>query len=151
MGITPSSKALAEALDVPEQEIINVDQHMRAPAMSLHAPARGEEGRSLSEMIPDRGNIGPEEDAARGELGAQIQAELDIFSVGLRDDRERSIWNERLVAEDPISLALLGERYGVSKERIRQIEARIRKRLKAHLTAAMGDELDFEFDVPSDH
>jgi RNA polymerase sigma-32 factor len=151
MGITPSSKALAEALDVPEQEIINVDQHMRAPAMSLHAPARGEDGRSLSEIIPDHGNIGPEEDAARGELGAQIQAELDIFSVGLRDDRERSIWNERLVAEDPISLARLGERYGVSKERIRQIEARIRKRLKAHLTAAMGDELDFEFDVPSDH
>jgi len=70
--------------------------------------------------------------------------------VGLRDDRERSIWNERLVAEDPVSLARLGERYGVSKERIRQIEARIRKRLKTHLTAAMGDEIDFEFDVPTD-
>lgn len=150
MGITPSSKALAEALDVPEQEIINVDQHMRAPAMSLHAPARGEDGRSLSEMIPDNSSMSPEEDTARGELGAQIQAELDIFSVGLRDDRERSIWNERLVAEDPISLALLGERYGVSKERIRQIEARIRKRLKAHLTASMGDEIDFQFDVPTD-
>jgi RNA polymerase sigma-32 factor len=42
MGITPSAKALAEALDVPEQEVVNVDQHMRAPALSLHAPVTGD-------------------------------------------------------------------------------------------------------------
>lgn len=150
MGITPSAKALSEALDIPEQEIVNVDQHMRAPALSLHAPARGEEGRSLSEVIPDGVGMSPDEAAARSELGASIQSELRAFSETLRDDRERSIWTERLVAEDPISLALLGERYGVSKERIRQIEARIRKRLKLHLTNSLGDDLDFEFDVPSE-
>ena len=150
MGITPSAKALSEALDIPEQEIVNVDQHMRAPAMSLHAPARGEEGRSLSEVIPDRVALGPDEAAARSELGAAIQAELRAFSEQLRDERELAIWNERLVSEDPISLALLGERFGVSKERIRQIEARIRKRLKAHLSASIGDDLAFEFDVPEE-
>jgi RNA polymerase sigma-32 factor len=150
MGITPSARALSEALDIPEQEIVNVDQHMRAPAMSLHAPARGEEGRSLSEVIPDGVSISPDEAAARAELGASVQSELAAFAETLRDDRERSIWSERLVAEDPISLAVLGERYGVSKERIRQIEARIRKRLKSHLNSTLGDDLDFEFDVPTD-
>ena len=84
------------------------------------------------------------------ELGATIQAELRAFAEQLRDERELAIWNERLVSEDPISLALLGERYGVSKERIRQIEARIRKRLKAHLSASIGDDLAFEFDVPEE-
>ena len=123
---------------------------MRAPAMSLHAPARGEEGRSLSEVIPDRVALGPDEAAARSELGATIQSELKAFSDQLRDEREQSIWNERLVSEDPVSLALLGERYGVSKERIRQIEARIRKRLKAHLSATIGDDLAFEFDMPDE-
>jgi RNA polymerase sigma-32 factor len=149
MGIKPTSRALSEALEVPEEEIINVDQHMRAPAMSIHAPASGEEGRELSEVIPDKIDVGPEVHAARGELGAQVASELSAFAETLRDDREREIWTDRLVAEDPVSLAVLGERYGVSKERIRQIEARIRKRLKLHLKQTLGDELDFEFDVPS--
>jgi RNA polymerase sigma-32 factor len=148
MGIKPTSHALSKALDIPEKEIVNVDQHMRAPAMSLHAPVGSEDGRQLSEIIPDKEHMGPETAAARSELGAQIQDALNAFATTLKDDRERSIWTDRLVAEDPISLAMLGERYGVSKERIRQIEARIRKRLKLHLTQTLGDELDFEFDVP---
>ena len=148
MGITPSSRALAEALDVPEQEVINVDQHMRAPALSIHAPAGGEEGRELSEVIPDTADITPEGMAAQLELGEQIQTHLNAFADSLRDERERTIWTHRLVAETPVSLAKLGEDFGVSKERIRQIEARIRKRLKLHLHKEMGDELDFEFLIP---
>ena len=67
MGIKPTSRALSEALEVPEEEVINVDQHMRAPAMSLHAPVGSEEGRELSEVIPDKVDIGPETQAARSE------------------------------------------------------------------------------------
>jgi len=148
MGITPSAKALAEALDVPEQEVVNVDQHMRAPALSLHAPVGGEEGRELSEIIPDNSDTTPETQAAQLELGRQIQTHLSSFAETLRDERERTIWTQRLVAESPVSLAELGRNFGVSKERIRQIEARIRKRLKAHLHKTMGDELDFEFSMP---
>jgi len=149
MGIKPTSRALSEALDVPEQEVINVDQHMRAPAMSLHAPVGSEEGRELSEVIPDKVEMGPETHAARNELGTQVAEQLSAFAETLRDDREHAIWFERLVSEDPVSLAVLGERFEVSKERIRQIEARIRKRLKQHLSHTLGSELDFEFDVPS--
>lgn len=148
MGIKPTSRALSEALEVPEEEIINVDQHMRAPAMSLHAPVGSEEGRELSEVIPDKVDIGPETQAARSELGAQVAEQLSAFAETLRDERENAIWFERLVSDDPISLAVLGERFEVSKERIRQIESRIRKRLKQHLTHTLGTELDFEFDVP---
>lgn len=148
MGIKPTSRALSEALDVPEEEIINVDQHMRAPAMSLHAPVGSEEGRELSEIIPDKVEVGPETKAARSELGAQVAEQLSTFAETLRDEREQAIWFERLVSEDPVSLAVLGDRFQVSKERIRQIEARIRKRLKQHLTQTLGTELDFEFDVP---
>lgn len=148
MGIKPTSRALSEALEVPEEEVINVDQHMRAPAMSLHAPVGSEEGRELSEVIPDKVDVGPETQAARSELGAQVAEQLSAFAETLRDERENAIWFERLVSEDPISLAVLGERFEVSKERIRQIESRIRKRLKQHLTQTLGTELDFEFDVP---
>jgi RNA polymerase sigma-32 factor len=150
MGIKPTSFALSKSLNIPEKEINNVDQHMRAPALSLHAPIGSEDGRQLSEVIADHQQVGPETAAARGELGAQVKDSLNDFESTLKDDRERSIWTRRLVAEDPVSLAVLGEQYGVSKERIRQIEVRIRKRLKLHLTQTLGDELDFDFDVPTD-
>lgn len=149
-GIQPSTRALAEALNVPEQEVINVDQHLSAPALSLHAPAGGEEGRALAEVIPDKLGASPEEKAASGELGLVVRGHLETFAETLRDEREHAIWNERLTSNDPISLSALGGRFSVSKERIRQIEARIKRRLRAHLTQQMGDEIDFEFDVPED-
>ncbi len=149
-GVQPSTKALAEALDVPEQEVINVDQHLSAPALSLHAPAGGEDGRSLTEMIPDRVSASPEDAAASGELGAVVQRHLQAFSEGLADERERAIWTKRLTSADPSSLSALGKDFSVSKERIRQIEARVKRRLKTYLAQAMGDEIAFEFDIPED-
>ena len=149
-GIHPSTKALAEALEVPEHEVINVDRLLSAPALSLHAPASGEEGRALSEIVPDDGRNDPENAVASSELGAVVQEKLAAFAEGLRDEREQAIWQTRMTSADPASLASLGERFGVSKERIRQVEARIKRRLKDYLVTEMGDEIDFEFAVPGD-
>lgn len=148
-GLSPSTAALAERLEVPEQEIIDVDRQLSAPAMSLHAPIGDEEGRPLEEMVS--GTLrDPGEAYERGELGSLVKEQLDAFARSLVDERERIIWQQRLTAAEPRSLAEIGEQFGVSKERIRQVEARIRKRLKEHLTAAMGDEIAFEFDVPEE-
>lgn len=148
-GVLPSTLALARALDVPESEVVRVDQHLSAPAMSLDAPIGGQEGRPLTEVVGGDGDS-PEDAAASGELGALVQGHLSDFATTLTDDRERAIWSKRLTSADPLSLSALGKEFGVSKERIRQLEARIKRRLKAHLTQAMGDEIAFEFDVPED-
>ncbi len=147
-GVQASAKQLAARLEVPESEVIAVDQHMRAPAMSLHAPVGGEDGRSLAEIVPDNDSTGPEDKVAESQLGAIVQEKLRAFAATLEDDRERAIWTERLVANEPASLSDLGGRYDVSKERIRQIEVRIKRRLKTYLQAELGDEIDFEFDIP---
>jgi len=147
-GQTASAAQLAARLEVPEAEVIAVDQHMRAPAMSLHAPMGGEEGRSLAEVVPDEDTSGPEAVVAGNELGSLVQEKLKEFERTLDDERERAIWRERLVTNEPASLSDLGERYDVSKERIRQIEVRIKRRLKAWLQQELGEEIDFEFDVP---
>lgn len=147
-GMTASPAQLAARLDVPESEVIAVDQHMRAPAMSLHAPVGGEEGRSLAEVVPDDVQSGPEDTVAGNELGSLVQEKLKQFEQTLDDERERAIWRERLVTHEPASLSDLGDRYDVSKERIRQIEVRIKRRLKAWLQQELGEEIDFEFDVP---
>ena len=148
-GIDPTTKVLADRLGVPEKEVDAVDQHMRAPALSFDAPTGADdEGRTLAEVVPETGALGPDEQAARHELGAIIQQKLAIFAEGLKDDRERTIWTSRMVAQDPVSLSKLGEDFGVSKERVRQLEARIKKRLKAYLEGELGDEIDFAFQIP---
>jgi RNA polymerase sigma-32 factor len=150
-GIDPTEVVLAERLGVAPKDIRDVDQHMRAPALSLHAPAGdADDGRALSEVVPESVPNDPEDKAARSELGSLVKTRLDAFAATLTDARERDIWDARLVATDPESLSSLGERYGVSKERIRQVEARIKKRLKAYLESELGDEIGFEFSVPED-
>jgi RNA polymerase sigma-32 factor len=149
-GLNASPKALAERLGVSEVEVNAVDRHMRAPALSLHAPVGGaEDGRALAEIVPEKVPNNPEAQAARQELGGLVKERLNIFAANqIVDDRERVIWEERMIATDPLSLSALGKRFGVSKERVRQVEARMKKRLKTYLEGEFGDELDFEFSIP---
>jgi RNA polymerase sigma-32 factor len=150
-GIDPTEARLAERLGVATKEIAAVDQHMRAPAMSLHGPASdSDDGRTLAEIVPETVPQDPEARATRNQLGGLVKEHLDTFALTLEDERERAIWNQRMVASDPVSLSELGEHYNVSKERIRQVEARIKKRLKAFLEAELGDEIAFEFQMPED-
>ncbi len=146
-GLTPKPKLIAERLSVAESEVIAVDQHMRAPAMSIDTPLGEEDGRTLVDIMPDAQAEGPESEVVRGQLNDVVKQHLAAFSQTLRDEREEAIWHERLVAQDPLSLSALGGRFGVSKERIRQLEVRIRKKLKVYLRKEMGDEIDFEFSV----
>lgn len=148
-GIQPSPKMLAERLGVAESEVNAVDQHMRAPALSLHGPAGEDEGgRTLAEVVPEKRTIDPESSASSHELGAIVKGKLDTFAATLTDERERTIWERRMIAQDPVSLSELGEEFGVSKERIRQVEARIKKRLRQYLEDELGEEIAFEFQVP---
>jgi RNA polymerase sigma-32 factor len=149
-GVHPSTLALSQALNVPEEEIVVVDRHLSAPALSLHAPASGEEGRPLADLVEDEDALLPDEIVERAELGDLVQRGLSSFAATLTDERELAIWHERLTAQEPSSLALLGDRFGVSKERVRQVESRLKKRLKDHLARELGEEIAFEFDVPGE-
>ena len=150
-GVDPTPKLLGERLGVSEQEVDAVDQHLRAPALSFDAPFGDDaDGRTLGEVVPEENPTSPEEAAARSELGARVDAKLAEFEDNLRDDRERLIWERRMRSNSPASLSELGAILAVSKERVRQLEARMKARLKTFLEKAFGDEMDFEFDIPSD-
>jgi RNA polymerase sigma-32 factor len=150
-GIDPTHSNIANSLGVSEKDVDDVDQHMRAPALSFDAPLGDDgQGRSLAEVVPLKNDVSPEVGAANNELGAIVKERLAEFAASLNNDREKIIWIERMVAVDPVSLSVLGDRFGVSKERIRQVEARIKKRLRAYLEQTLGDEIDFEFSVPED-
>lgn len=147
-GLDPQPKLLAQRLSVSESEIISVDQHLRAPALSLHAPIGEDGSRALADIVPDESHEGPETEVVKGQLSSVLQRTLDRFAATLQDDRERAIWQERLLAQDPVSLSVLGERYGVSKERIRQLEVRLRTMLKGYLRRELGEDVALEFNTP---
>ena len=143
-GLQPKTRLIAERLSVPESEVIAVDRHMRAPARSIDAPMADGEGRALVDVMPDEDVVGPETDVVRGQFHEIVRQKLALFAETLHDERELAIWNGRLMAAEPESLSALGERFGVSKERIRQLEVRIRKNLKVFLRRELGEEIDFE-------
>lgn len=149
-GHAATTKALAERLEVPEAEVIAVDQHMRAPAMSLTTPVAGEEGRPLQDLIPDDDASGPEDQVARRELRGMYLAKLKEFEDSLVDERERAIWRGRLLTTEEESLAEIGARFGVSKERIRQIQERLQARAHAFLVREFGEQIDLDFQVPGE-
>lgn len=136
---------IAEALDVTEDDVVAAQQ-LKLPTLSLTAPRSSdpEEGRTLGETLADH-DVDVESEVVHSELMNTVDQHMQAFAAELTDEREQAIWAERLMAIEPLALAALGERFGVSRERVRQIEARMKKRLKAYLTEQLGDSLVLDF------
>lgn len=143
MGIEPTSEAIAKSLDVPEEEVTNMDRRLSAGEMSLDAPAGGpnDEGRGQSriDFLPGLGGR-VDELLADEELARMLHEELGVFGETLAG-KERRIFYERLVAEDPRTLQELGTDFGVSRERVRQLEKRLQEKLKVYLEERLGTEM----------
>jgi RNA polymerase sigma-32 factor len=139
MGVEPTTRLLAERLDVSEEEVRRVEAARHGVSLDDRGP--GGEGRTLSEMVPDTAAADPEDEAARGQIDERVRRILDQFATTLTNEREKTIWERHTIAMDPASLQQLGDEFGVSKERVRQIEARMRQRLKEHLTRELGDDV----------
>lgn len=142
-GIEPTPEALAERLDVTVDEVVEMDMRMSSPAMRLDAPldAEGDSGRSLIDHMTD---TTPSADRllTHKQLIETFRDELDQMKNSLKP-RERDILAFRLLSDDPMTLQSLGDRFGVSRERARQIEARLLKKIRARLEQRMDESPNF--------
>lgn len=141
MGIDPTNAEVAKSLNVPESDVADMDARLAASEKSLDAPVGDAEGRSISkiDMMPSLGD-GPEALMADGELQSLLKAKLAEFRKTLTGkDKEIAIFDHRLVAEDPLTLQELGDKFGISRERVRQLEQRLTGRLRDFLRAEIGD------------
>ena len=145
-GINPAPKLLAERLDVPEEEVEWVSARISNRDISLDAPVGTDsDGRSVSELISHEEVADPENEVGAKEAAEKLRLALEAFGDTLSDERDKTIWTRRLLSQDPVSLAELGKQFGVSKERIRQLEERLKNRARAFLTDALGDEVTLQF------
>ncbi len=123
-------KLIAANLNVKESEVIEMQKRLRAPDLSMDLPLNQHEESSAlhGDLLADsRPSV---EDVLANEQELQLFHEyLDDFKK-LLNERELNIFNNRLVAEKPLTLQEIGDRYGVTRERARQIESRIMQKLK---------------------
>jgi len=140
-GFRPEPRLLAERLEVSEQDISSMEQRLAESDLSLNAPARSsEDTREYGDLIAGRG-ASAEDAVGSAQIRRVFLEKVQEFSKDC-DERERRILDERLLAEEPITLQELGEEFGVSRERVRQLEARLMKRLSEYLKQHL---VDFEF------
>jgi RNA polymerase sigma-32 factor len=79
-----------------------------------------------------------ETDMADGEISDLLRDKIKGIIPDL-NDKEKDILYDRLLAEKPLTLREIGEKYGITRERVRQIEARLLKKLKEHLSQEITD------------
>lgn len=140
----PSPALIAEYLDVDEKEVVRVSAQLDAPPVYLDAQAPGHEKTTVGELMRS-GGASPEENVSASEFATRLREVIEGFGGKLKDDRERAIWKERMIAETPRSLVELGDEWSVSKERIRQVEVQIRKNFKKYLLDEFGDNVKLDF------
>jgi RNA polymerase sigma-32 factor len=139
MGFDASPRLLAEHLDVSEKEVEEMSARMGAPDLALDAPL-GEEGHgSFLDILADT-REGPEGLVAREEVRERALEVIRELAAKL-PEKERAILDRRLLAEEPQTLQEIGDSFGITKERTRQIEARLIERLRGALRERMGDIL----------
>ncbi len=128
LGFEPGPKLLAEALHVKEKEVIEIDQWLRGWEVSLEAPLAEGTEEYLKKILPTFESQ-VEEVLQQSELKKLLRQKLEEFRRGLTE-KEREILEQRLLAEEPLTLQEIGARYHISRERVRQIEDRMIKRLR---------------------
>ncbi len=145
MGIEPSDAEVAKALNVPESDVRDMEIRLSSSEKSLDSPVGDAEGRSVTrvEMMPSLSE-GPESLMAGGELQALLKDRLAEFRKSLvGKTKDIAIFDERLVADDPLTLQELGDRFGISRERVRQLEQRLTAQLREFLRDKLGDATSF--------
>jgi RNA polymerase sigma-32 factor len=138
-GFYPSSKLIAENLNVRESDVIEMEQRMEGSDLSFEAPLPGDSDMSLVSVLP-ADQLSAEDAVAEKEREQIVRESFAAFTLEL-NDKELLIFQERLLAEDKATLQDLSDKIGVSKERIRQIENRIKDKLRSFLTKRLGQNL----------
>ncbi|HKU44831.1 MAG TPA: RNA polymerase factor sigma-32 [Polyangiales bacterium] len=139
MGIDATPETIAQRLDVPTEEVVNMDRRLAAGDMSLDAPMSPSEGSSQTRLdfLPAR-TTDADDVLADAQLNAMLHDSLEEFGRTLKG-KEAQIFNERMLTEEPRTLQELGDEFGVSRERVRQLEKRLQMKLKRYLAESLGE------------
>jgi len=137
LGYNPEPKLLAERLDVKRDDIIEMGQRLGGWEVSLDAPVKEDSKQDYGSFLPS-----PEMDV---DNEISVRERQDLLRDKLKEFREtlsgkqRDIFDNRILTDQPSTLQELGDKYNISRERIRQIQEKILKKAKEWLTENIPD------------
>jgi RNA polymerase sigma-32 factor len=143
-GIEPTPRLLAKNLQVEEKEVEEMSARMAAEDLSLDAPLRGDEGDARQSRLDRLTASGGDPGEAIGDeqLKRLFRAKLESFARTIQDEKERYVFEHRLLppeGTEPLTLQQVGDRFRLTRERARQIEAKLTKRLREYMKAEIPD------------
>ncbi len=136
-GFAPDTKLLADRLNVRERDVIEMGQRLGNWELSLDQPIGEDHEGSLLDVLPSQ-QVPADEQLAQTQLQTLFRTKLAEFIKTL-DERDEDILRNRILSETPLTLDDLGAKYSISKERTRQLEARIIKRLREYIKKDIKD------------
>jgi RNA polymerase sigma-32 factor len=148
-GIEGNSRNLAAALDVREKDVVIMLERIGGAETSLDAPrgpAGHEEAWSLLDTLGDAPSLQPDVRLENADFARHLREHLKTFEDTL-EGRELAIFRRRLLSDEPETLAALAADFGVSRERTRQLEERLKARIRIELTRGLGDALQIRRDA----
>ena len=140
-GFDPDTAMLSERLGVSKEQITEMDQRMAATDLSLNAQV-GEDngGATHMDFLPALGP-GIEDNLASNEIADLVRSRLKTILPKL-NEKELYILHNRLLTDEPVTLREIGERYTITRERVRQLEARLLEKIRQHLALDIKDFSD---------
>lgn len=130
--------AIATKLGVLDEEVISMNRRLSGPDSSLNAPLRSDSESEWQDWLQDDNQVSQETALAESEEKSIRMSLLDEAMKEL-SDRERHILTERRLKDDPTTLEELAAEYGVSRERVRQIEVRAFEKLQKAMRSAADE------------
>lgn len=137
MGFEPKPKLLSERLGVSEREIMDMDQRLDGWDLSLDAPVKDDSDTERMEFINSE-TASPEDQIAQKQIEQILHEKIKEFRKELTP-REEEIFDLRIFSDEPMTLQELGEKYAVSRERVRQLEKNIIKKMRTYFKDTLPD------------
>jgi RNA polymerase sigma-32 factor len=144
-GIEPTPQLLARNLRVDEEDVNEMAARMAGDDLSLDQPMRTDDGDSSvtrMDRLEDGSATPADETVAADQMRVLFREKLEAFGKTLTDEREKAIFHDRLLPRDgadPVTLSDLGARFGLTRERARQIEAKLTARLREFVRSEIPD------------
>ena len=145
-GFTPTPKLIAQRLDVREKDVVEMEQRLAARDVSVDAPIGEGEDATLLDFIPSGEQTA--DAVADEEYHRLIRQTAGEFQKTLKG-KDLVIYERRLAPlmrdEEPVTLQEIGDEFGITRERVRQIESRVKKKLAEYMRQRIPDIKEIEF------
>ncbi len=140
-GFAAEPKLLAERLNVKEKEVIEMSQRMDSWDVSLESPVRADSDDEQKSFIPSN-----DPDVEARVAGKEVKNRLTELLAELQErlnEKEKVILEKRLLSDDPLTLQNIADKFDISRERVRQIEVNLLKKMRKYFETVMPDIVDF--------